>query len=209
MSADTPERIVKDYLRRLSTASRVLPRAERRELRAQIDEHLRVALSDGPGEAQVRTVLERLGEPEEIVAEQAGARLAAGGGAGVQVWVTVFLLLFGTGLFLVGWFVGVVMLWSSRAWTTGEKVLGTLILPGGIFGAFFILASMITASGSRCITGATVVGPGVHVRHLASHCTGGTSTIETILAITLTAFIVIAPIATAVMLVRRARPVLV
>ncbi len=33
---------------------------------------------------------------------------------------------------VVGWFVGVVLLWVSKAWTTGEKWLGTLVVPGGL-----------------------------------------------------------------------------
>ena len=206
MNSGGHEPIVKDYLRRLGAASRGLPRAERRELRAQIEEHLSAALRDDASEADVRTALEHLGDPEDIVAEQFAGRST--GGAGVKEWTTVLLLLFGTGLFLVGWFVGVVMLWSSRAWTTGEKVLGTLILPGGVFGAFWILASSITGSSSICTGGPTLVGPGAHIRHLATHCTGGSSTIATILAIALVALIVIAPIAVAVMLVRHARPVL-
>jgi hypothetical protein len=44
--------------------------------------------------------------------------------------------------------------------------------------------------------------------HTVTHCSGGTSTIDTILAVALLVLIVIAPIATAVMLIRRARPAL-
>ncbi|HEY5195981.1 MAG TPA: hypothetical protein VIJ51_03025 [Solirubrobacteraceae bacterium] len=32
----------------------------------------------------------------------------------------------------MGWLVGLVLLWSSRLWTTREKLFGTLIVPGGI-----------------------------------------------------------------------------
>ena len=33
---------------------------------------------------------------------------------------------------VVGWLVGLVLLWRSRSWTTLEKVLGTLVWPGGL-----------------------------------------------------------------------------
>jgi hypothetical protein len=46
--------------------------------------------------------------------------------------VTIVVLLFGGFVFLVGWIVGLIMLWSSRRWTTLEKLIGTLVLPGGI-----------------------------------------------------------------------------
>ena len=48
-------------------------------------------------------------------------------------WAAVILLpLFGGFAFGVGWLVGLVLLWSSRLWTTRDKLIGTLIVPGGI-----------------------------------------------------------------------------
>jgi len=203
MSASAPPKAVRTYLRRLDAASRRLPRAERRELRAQIEEHLRAGLAAQPTDVEVLTLLDRLGDPEEIVAEQYGARGQTPRTAGAQEWITVLFLLFGAALFLVGWLVGVVMLWSSRAWSIGEKLLGTLILPGGIVGAFFVVSVLFVRAG-----GETLCTRGGGLLHAVHHCTGGTSTIDTILAVALLAFIVIAPIATAVMLIRRARPAL-
>ena len=40
-------------------------------------------------------------------------------------WATVVLL-------PVVWVVGVVLLWRSRAWTTRDKLIGTLLVPGGL-----------------------------------------------------------------------------
>jgi uncharacterized membrane protein len=203
MSATALPKDVRSYLRRLDAASRGLPRTERRELRAQIEEHLRAGLAAEPTQAEVLTLLDRLGDPEEIVAEQYGPRRQATQTAGAQEWITVLFLLFGAALFLVGWLVGVVMLWSSRAWSIGEKLLGTLILPGGIVGAFFAVSVLFVRAGGggECTSGGGLL-------HAVHHCTGGTSTIDTILAIALVALIVIAPIATGVMLIRRARPAL-
>ena len=62
--------LVDDYLRRLDAAASALPAHRREELVAQIRDHLQEALRQTPAgdKAAVRTVLERLGTPEEIAA---------------------------------------------------------------------------------------------------------------------------------------------
>lgn len=45
---------------------------------------------------------------------------------------TVILLLIGGFLIGLGWIVGVVMLWASPRWRTSDKLLGTLVWPGGL-----------------------------------------------------------------------------
>src|SRR5437588_12894486 len=42
---------------------------------------------------------------------------------------------------LLVWPVGVILLWASRAWTTREKVLGSLLPPGGYPGAFLVMST--------------------------------------------------------------------
>lgn len=65
--------LAEDYLRRLEVATSVLPAYRRTELLAEIREHLAEALRQVPAgdEAAVRSVLERLGSPEEIAAAAA------------------------------------------------------------------------------------------------------------------------------------------
>ena len=65
--------LVEDYLRHLEAVAAVLPEYRRAELLAEIREHLDEALRQVPAgdEAAVRSVLERLGSPEEIVAAAA------------------------------------------------------------------------------------------------------------------------------------------
>ena len=65
--------LVDDYLRRLDAAASALPAHRREELVAQIRGHLQEALPQTPAgdKAAVRTVLERLGTPEEIAAAAA------------------------------------------------------------------------------------------------------------------------------------------
>ncbi len=60
------------------------------------------------------------------------------------------LLIGGVVVPVIGWVVGVVLLWASKAWTMRQKLLGTLVVPGGfmtlaIFAYFPI--------GSYCVTG--------------------------------------------------------
>jgi hypothetical protein len=39
----------------------------------------------------------------------------------------------------IGWLVGLILLWSSRLWTTRDKLIGTLITPGGTSTATTVL----------------------------------------------------------------------
>ena len=145
-----------------------------------------------PGEAGAAAVLERLGDPDEIVAEQLG-RLGVPR-LGARTWSAVILLLFGGFLAGAGWLVGVALLWSSRAWTRREKLIGTLLVPGGLAGA--IVLAVWPGAGETCYSSGTAV----------SHCTGVTSTPARLLVIALFVFLFIAPIVTAIFLARRARP---
>ncbi|MGZ0146941.1 hypothetical protein ACXJJ3_07700 [Kribbella sp. WER1] len=46
-------------------------------------------------------------------------------------WITVGLLFFGPFLLVIGWLVGVWLLWTSNRWTTVWKILGTAAWPLG------------------------------------------------------------------------------
>ncbi len=138
-------RIVDGYLVRIAVAARDLPAEQVEELLTEIREHIDAALasSGGSESAAVQEVIQRLGTPEEIAAA-AGAVApgapplavmpARGVGLGAQEIAAVLLLLFGGFIFGVGWIVGVVLLWTSDRWNTGEKLLGTLVWPFGLAG---------------------------------------------------------------------------
>src|SRR5450631_514090 len=68
---DYSEAIVAEYLRRLDAAAAALPPDRRTELVAEIAEHIAHARASGQAadEAGLRELLDRLGEPEDIVAE--------------------------------------------------------------------------------------------------------------------------------------------
>ncbi len=181
------------YLERLERAARGLPRAERRELVEEINAHLAEATDPAMSDAEVLTVLDRLGEPEDIVAAQSPDQPTSRRGPGTAEWGAIVLLLAGGFIVGVGWIVGLVLLWSSRAWNVRDKLLGTLIVPGGLVAAPVALLDLSTVQKCTSLNGVT------------QHCTPGASTIHTIISIVVFAFLVLGPIFTAVYLARRAR----
>jgi hypothetical protein len=183
------------YMKHLHRAARPLPRETRQELLSDIEAHLQEAIEPEMSEAEVLSTLERLGSPEEIVAaHSSGAVDSSSNAKGVHEWAAIFLLLFGGFALGIGWLIGLILLWSSRAWTTVDKLIGTLIIPGGL--ASVVLVAFLAVSPETCRSA-----PGRPTR-----CTGGPSTSHQILQIALVAIFVLAPIATAIYLARRARP---
>ncbi|MBE3088200.1 MAG: hypothetical protein IMZ71_03680, partial [Chloroflexi bacterium] len=146
-----------------------------------------------------------LGEPAEIVAE-AGAGQAPAVRAGLIEWLAIPLLLAGGFIVVIGWFVGLVLLWSSRIWTLRDKLIGTLVVPGGLAtGAFLMTFAATTTSGGSCsYSTTTIVGPhGAKAVDTASQCTSSGGGIN-YLALVLLILLVVLPILTAIYLSRRA-----
>ena len=83
------------------------------------------------------------------------------------------LLLFGGFVFGVGWIIGLVLLWSSAVWTPWEKLLGTLVVPGGLAGSFFVFSlwAVATSGGSNVFPlvaiGCLFVAPFITTAYLA------------------------------------------
>jgi hypothetical protein len=195
MSTTAMHPLAEDYVRRLDRAARRLPRGERRELLDEIRTHLYEAIEPGMSDAEALTVLDRLGDPEDIVEAQLPEVRAVDGRRGTHEWAAIMLLLFGGFIFGVGWIVGLVLLWSSRTWTAVDKLIGTLVIPGGLAGTVLVLGFAVAGVSQTC--GSAGTGP--------VHCTGGPSTAGGILVIALLAFCVLGPICTSVYLARRAR----
>jgi hypothetical protein len=66
----------------------------------------------------------------------------------------VLLLIGGIILPILGWIIGVVILWASPTWTNGEKVLGTFVVPLGLLlpvSAAFFLAPWGTCTGGKVL----------------------------------------------------------
>jgi hypothetical protein len=199
------DRLVERYLDELDDALRAAPDGRRRELTADVRDHIAQARAELPGggsEAEVRTLLDRLGDPADIAAEAVEAapppppgRRGRPGGGWVEWGALVLLPLGGIIVPFIGWSAGVALLWTSRMWSTRDKVLGTLVLPGGAMPAVFV-AAVIAGDAQTCSE--TTVGGRVVER-----CTGGASTGETILWLAILAALAIAPLLMGAHLKRR------
>ena len=142
MSTSADE-LVADYLDRLERELAEFPSARRRELVQEISEHIaeaRAAL-ESETEADVRNLLDRMGEPADIAAEAreapavppaAAAAPARRRSSALDVAALILLLVGGVVFPVLGWFVGVLLLWVSDSWTTSEKLIGTFVVPGGL-----------------------------------------------------------------------------
>jgi hypothetical protein len=203
MSTSTLHPLATAYLQRVRREGRDLPGDRLEELLTDLEEHLSAAIPADASDQDALEVLDRLGDPREIVAAERPESIAPAERRGTREWAAVFLLLFGFVAAGVGWVVGVILLWRSRAWTTRDKLIGTLVLPGGLVSTVVLLAlalgrphkEICTHRGTSGTHYATSV---VHCMHVTS---GGPSTLGSIVLILLA----LTPIATAVYLARRAR----
>jgi hypothetical protein len=177
-----------------------LPAERRDEILAGIEEHIAENLAERPAatDADIRNILERVGDPAEIAAE---ARQRLGIKVARRTWTdpaAIILLLVG-GFTIIGWFVGVVLLWISDAWNTRDKIIGTFIVPGGLAGSLGV--GVLSAGSVSC----EISGSGADQD--VGSCISNGWTLGAVESI-LWALIAIAPIVTAVYLswrLRRAR----
>jgi hypothetical protein len=200
----TPEQLVRDYLGRLEKELADLPSARRREIVEEISEHIEEARASGAAdEAGVRSLLERLGDPGDIAAEARERLGVPARQAGIlEIAALVLLLIGGVVLPVVGWFVGVALLWASAVWTTRDKLVGTFVVPGGLGLSLFLAA--FPAYTEACseeldpVSGAPI--PGTQI------CTGsGPPEAMAILGPILFVALLVAPLLTTVYLARRMR----
>jgi uncharacterized membrane protein len=154
------DKLVEDYLDRLERELADFPSARRRELVQEISEHIAEARAglESENEAEIRNLLDRMGDPADIAAEAAGPSagelpaepVVRERRAGVvEIGALVMLLIGGLVLPVIGWIVGVVLLWVSSAWTVPQKLLGTLIVPGGLALPLGLL--VLATSSATCV----------------------------------------------------------
>ncbi|HEX8080338.1 MAG TPA: hypothetical protein VF557_09015 [Jatrophihabitans sp.] len=221
MSIPVTDPFLRAYLDRLDRCAAVLPTDQRTELVEEISRHIADAMAIGQvrTEADMRTMLDRLGEPEEIVA---AARADAGATPGFTLsppyigeapvalraptttWegITVALLTIGSIVPVIGWLAGVAMLWTSTRWRPGEKVLGTLIMPLGP--AAVIWFALIPVSSESCTGGTETPSFDGTVTTVPQVCTHSGLILSAWMSTPLILFWLIAPIAVAVVLFKRA-----
>lgn len=133
--------LVDSYLRRLETELADVPASRRAEIMDEIRGHIaeeRRVIAD-ESDADVMNLLDRLGDPADIAAE---ARDGLHGRSAVtsssRLGTHEVLAL---ALSILAWPAGIVLLWTSKAWTTREKLLGTLLPPGGYPGVLLIMST--------------------------------------------------------------------
>ena len=141
MTAVHATKLVDEYLRRLEMELIDLPAEKRLEILDEIRGHIaeeRTGMSN-ESDADVMNLLDRLGDPTEIAAEAGAGGERRGRPSGTARFGTLEVL--ALALMVLAWPAGVVLLWVSKAWTTREKLLGTLIPPGGYPGVFLVMST--------------------------------------------------------------------
>jgi HAAS domain-containing protein len=199
MSTDD-DQLVEDYLAQLRAEALVLPDDRREELVEEITAHIAEARQSDGSPMAVRNILDRLGDPADIVQAAAdtppgspawsgapgsvtghpvAAAVLPGRPGALEIAAVLFLLLGGIVIPFLGWAVGVVLLWLSPRWTTRDKLLGTLVWPGGLLAPALLLvagaaAGLLAVSVTTC-TSPPVVAPvdsaPQDVHQAAAHCT--------------------------------------
>ncbi len=209
MTTTTLHPLAADYLQRLRDAGRDLPADRRQDLMAEIEAYLCEALPPGSSDQAALEVIERLGPPGEIAEAEQPAASARVERRSWHEWAAVILLPLGGFILGVGWLAGVALLWSSRLWTTRDKLIGTLIVPGGIAAVVPVLVLAHVGSGTQICTrlspGANPA-TGTLITRGAVHCAGaaGPSGVATAWLIVLAVLLVLGAMASAVYLARRA-----
>ncbi|WUJ68567.1 hypothetical protein OG809_26095 [Kribbella soli] len=134
-------RLVDAYLDELAAEAAALPAGRRDELLDDMKTHIAEARAAGAtSDDEIREVLQRLGRPSEIVAAATDGLVQVEVPPRLRPWdfvavglllVAPYLLSFSVIVAVVGWVIGVGMLWSSNRWTTIWKLIGTLTWPLG------------------------------------------------------------------------------
>ncbi|GAB3818891.1 HAAS signaling domain-containing protein [Kribbella italica] len=149
------DQLVAAYLKYLAKAAEPLPADRRNDLVAEVTAHIaeeRAAGVESP--EQVKAMLARLGDPDEIVAAATDGLVLVKRQPRYRSRdvATLLLLPFGGFLYLAGWIVGVALLWTSDRWTREEKLLGTLVVPFGYL-PVLMLGSLSTSACRADING--------------------------------------------------------
>lgn len=237
MTSSTMHPLAAAYLDRLRREASHLPPDRREDLIREIEAHLTESIAPGASEAEVRTALDRLGDPAQIVAEDAAPASQPGARSGKLERLAQVLLLMGGfigglvgwGLGVVldsvkgpqelsvvgttivigalsGWALGVVLLWISPVWTVGSKLVGTLVLPGGLLAAAALPLMGVTTETCFVSPSGGIIGPTTDLSAPTSHmtCTGGAGLWLRVALIALWIALIVLPILSQVYLGRRA-----
>jgi len=203
MTTSVEAALVEEYLGRLRAALAGHPADQQREVLAEVESHIASARAELPGgEASVRTVLERLGDPEEIAASAGGAPTPPQAppvpSGRREIVGLVFLAVGGLVIPVLGWVVGLVLLWTSRVWTRGDKLLGTLLIPGGLGSLPWLWLPATTKNTANEICAARL-----DATVATQACSDGSAAGADVVALTLLAAAVAGSVVTLIVLARR------
>jgi hypothetical protein len=156
VSAPHGEQIIAGYLAQLELALAAVPMSRREEIVGEIREHIVQARAQLPDEsdADLHNLLDKIGDPAELASsarsdaapEAAPTRAASALGSG---WLDVGAVVLTPFL----WPVGVILLWMSSAWSVRDKLIGTLVPPGGYAGVLYgfgLLSMSAHSVGGSC-----------------------------------------------------------
>ena len=161
MSAPHGDSIVSGYLAQLALELAGLPDSRRDEILEEIRGHITEARSllATESDADVLNILDRVGDPAQVAsaARPDATDSPRTSAAGSPIWTSGWLDIAAAVLTPVVWPVGVILLWMSSAWSVRDKLIGTLVPPGGYIGVFnlglpvmFLVGN--TFSGGPCTT---------------------------------------------------------
>jgi hypothetical protein len=91
-------------------------------------------------------------------------------------WSIITLLAIGAFFVGIGWVVGAVLLWRSRVWSVADKLIGTLLWPGGLVTGL-VFAVVTAQQGGAWIAVAVVAvlvpaASALHLRRVAQRSSG-------------------------------------
>jgi hypothetical protein len=143
-SASEADKLVQRYLAQLDAALQGVDAARREEILADVHEHIeegRTGLDPGDA-ASVRTLLDRVGDPAAIAAEAGAPPL---GSRRWDAWAP-WLIIFGPVASGLGWIAGMLILWTSPAWSRRDQLIATFVPLAGLVALFFGLVAALRGS---------------------------------------------------------------
>jgi hypothetical protein len=163
-SVGEADKLVRHYLAELDAALQGIDASRREEILSEVREHIEQGGTElDPGDpASVRTLLTRVGDPAAIAAE-AGA--PSPDSRRWDAWAP-WLIIFGPVASGLGWVAGVLILWTSPAWSQRDKLIATIVPPVGLVALFF---GLVAALGGRRIALPPAVAVALAVAGLAAH----------------------------------------
>ncbi|MDP9225373.1 MAG: hypothetical protein M3P18_16325 [Actinomycetota bacterium] len=190
-TVNSADREVAGYLKELDRHLSALPRRRRKEVLQEIADRIDESRQELGPDHPIAEVLDRVGDPRAIALEAIQEEgVPPPRSRWLEIAALIFLLPGSLLLPIVGWLIGVILLWTSSIWTLRDKIIGTLILPGGLLPAFFVFVA----------AGCTRTEVNGHL--MPDTCSGGlTAWLWTGIAI----FTVVGPIAAAIYLGLRLR----